>query len=150
MAAETTVTRDTAAATAVVTADAAALFDFVRRPANHPALAGDGTVKATLAGPEVLGAGDRFGMKMRKGVPYAIKSKVVEFEDGRLIAWAHFGGHRWRWEFEPLDEGRTRVTETFDMTTSKFPPLLRLMGYPKGHGKNVARSVDNLAARFPG
>lgn len=148
--AETTVTKDTASATAVVAAAPEALFDFVRRPGNHAALNGDGTVRATVAGPEVLGAGDKFGMKMKMGVPYRIKSKVVEFEENRRIAWCHFGGHRWRWEFEPLDDGRTRVTETFDMTTAKVPPMLRLMGYPKGHKDNVAKSVDQLVARFGG
>jgi hypothetical protein len=146
--AESNVTNDTASATAVVAAPAEAIFDYIRRPANHSAISGDGTVRGTMAGPEVLGNGDKFGMKMKMGVPYVIRSKVVEFDENRRIAWCHFGGHRWRWELEPLADGNTRVTETFDMTTSKMPPVLRLMGYPKGHRDNVAKSVDHLVAKF--
>lgn len=141
---------DTVRASAVVAADPRAVFDFIRRPANHPVLNGDGTVKGAIAGPAVLGPGDRFGMKMRYGIPYRIRSKVVEFEDGRTIAWCHLGGHRWRWELEEAGDGQTRVTETFDMRPSKSPPLLRLLGYPKRHEANVTRSVENLVARFAG
>lgn len=126
----TSQTRDTASASAVVAASPEALFDFMRRPANHPTLIGDGTVKGALAGPEVLGAGDRFGMRMRRGVPYRIRSRVVEFEEGRRIAWAHMGGHRWRWEFEPLEDGKTRITETFDMT-SRRPVIVDPASHPR-------------------
>ena len=82
------------------------------------------------------------------GLPYRIRSTVVEFEPGRQIAWCHFGRHRWRWEIEPAGEGKSRVTETFDMSTARFPPALRAMGYPKGHAKNVAASVGNVVAHF--
>ena len=77
-----------------------------------------------------------------------MKSKVVEFEHGQRIAWCHFGGHRWRWEVEAAGAGRTRVTETFDMSTARFPSALRLMGLPKGHEKNVTTSVRNVISHF--
>lgn len=147
---ETTVTKDIARASGMVKADAAAIFDFIRRPANHTVLSGDGTVKGNLAGPESLGPGDRFGMKMKLGVPYRITSKVVEFEEGRKIAWAHFGGHVWRWELEPQADGTTRVTETFDLSPAKAPFLLRVAGYPKRHGPNVSGSLAKLQAHFGG
>ena len=51
-----------------------------------------------------------------------MRSKVVEFEDNRRIAWSHLGGHRWRWEVKPTDDGKTIVTETFDQSTARFPP----------------------------
>lgn len=145
---ETTVTRDTVSATAIVDAPPEAVFEYVRRPANHAAISGDETVKGTRTGPEVLSLGDRFGMSMRLVVPYNVTSKVVEFEPGRRIAWCHFGGHRWRWELEPAGEGRCKVTETFDLSTARLPAALRVMGYPRGHERNVARSVANVAAHF--
>ena len=139
---------DRVSASAVVDAPAEAVIDFVRRPANHAAISGDSSVKGATGGPDVLALGDRFGMSMKIGLPYRMSNRVVEFEPDRRIAWCHFGGHRWRWEVEPLGDGRSRVTETFDMSTARFPPALRLMGYPKAHEKNVATSVANVVAHF--
>jgi hypothetical protein len=144
----TNLDKNTASASGVVDASPAEVFDFIRRPANHAEISGDHTVRGTLAGPDELGPESRFGMKMKAGVPYRIKSKVVEFDENRVIAWCHLGGHRWRWELEPVDDGTTRVTETFDMSTSRFPPALRVMGYPKGHVANVAKSVANVQTHF--
>jgi uncharacterized protein YndB with AHSA1/START domain len=146
--ATTTVDRDTARATAIVDASPEAVFDFLRRPANHVEISGDRSVRGTIAGPESLSAGDRFRMRMRIKVPYRMTSKVVEFEQNRRIAWCHVGGHRWRWELEPAGEGRTRVTETFDLSTAKAPWALRLLRLPKGHERNVAESVRNVADHF--
>jgi hypothetical protein len=140
--------QDMVSATAIVDASPEAVFDFLRRPANHATISGDRTVQGAVSGPERLSLGDSFGMRMRWGMPYRIRSTVVEFEPGRRIAWCHFGRHRWRWEVEPEGEAKSRLTETFDMSTARFPPALRAMGYPRGHGKNVATSVGNVVAYF--
>lgn len=140
--------KDTVSATGVVDASPSDVFDFIRRPANHAEISGDHSVRGIVKGPEQLGPDSRFGMKMKVGVPYRIKSKVVEFDENRVIAWCHFSGHRWRWELEPTGEGKTRVTETFDLSKAKVPLMLRAMGYPKGHATNVANSVANVAAHF--
>jgi len=51
----------------------------------------------------------KFGMKMSFGpVPYFIRSKVVEFEENKRIAWAHFGKHRWRYELEGKSKAAPR------------------------------------------
>jgi uncharacterized protein YndB with AHSA1/START domain len=144
----TSVDGDTVSASAVVDAPPAEVFDYLRRPANHARISGDGSVRGTTSGPELLELGDRFGMNMKIGLPYRVRSKVVEFEDGRRIAWCHFGRHRWRWEVEPTDDGRTRVTETFDQSTSLAPFVLRAVGYPRRHEPNVERSVRNVVERF--
>ena len=144
----TAVDRNSVSASTIVDAAPEAVFDFLRRPANHAEVSGDHSVRGTTRGPEVLSLGDRFGMRMRVGLPYRIRSKVVEFEENRRIAWCHLGGHRWRWELEPEGEGRTRLTETFDMSTSRMPFALRLAGYPKRHEPNVSASVANVAGHF--
>jgi len=48
------------------------------------------------------------------------ENHVVEFEEGRLVAWRPSEpglappGHLWRWELMPLDDSHTRVTHTYD------------------------------------
>jgi hypothetical protein len=147
--ATTETTRDTVSATIIVEASPAEIFDYLRRPGNHDDLSGDGSVQGSRVGPDTLDDGDRFGMSMKMfGVPYRITSKVVEFEQDRLIAWCHLSGHRWRWTIESAGERRSRVTETFDLSTARFPPGLRLLGYPARHEANLARSVANVATHF--
>jgi hypothetical protein len=72
------------------------------------------------ADPEPLRLGTKFGMNMKIGVPYLITNTVVEYEQDRLIAWRHWGRHRWRYELEPV-EGGTEVTESFDWSTALCP-----------------------------
>lgn len=139
--------RDTISASTEIAAPADRVFDLIIRPAEHARISGDQTVKGNRIGPDRLtGVGDRFGMSMKMfGIPYRMTSTVKEFEDGRVIAWAHPGGHLWRWTVEPIGEDRCRVTETFDLSTSRVAPPLRLLGFPRRHHDNVSRSVANLA-----
>jgi hypothetical protein len=146
----TSIDDNTVSASAVVDATPAEVFDFLRRPQNHAAISGDESVRGNVSGPEVLGPGSTFRMSMSVIAPYRISSKVVEFDEDRVIAWSHLGGHRWRWELEAVGESQTRVTETFDQSTAKVPFVLRIAGYPKRHLPNVANSVANVAARFAG
>lgn len=140
----------TASASAEVDAPADEVFAFICRPATHPEISGDESVKGERHGPEQLSAeGEKFGMKMKMyGLPYRITNTVVEFEAGKKVAWCHPGKHRWRWEVEALPAGGTKVTETFDMSTSPIKPALKLLGYPKGHQANVDKSVANVAKHF--
>src|SRR5688500_10263203 len=94
----------------IVNAPPATVFALLADPHRHPEFDGSGTVKGRVSGPHALSLGDRFGMRMRLGLPYVISNKVVEFEQDRVIAWRHVGHHVWRYELEPVDDG-TRVTE---------------------------------------
>ena len=128
----------------VIDAPPDAIFAVLADPAKHPIIDGSGTVKKAQAGdPDRLEMGSRFGMDMRIGLPYSIKNTVVEYEPDRLIAWQHFGHHRWRYRLEPV-EGGTEVTETFDWSTARFPPAIELMGYPKKHPPAMAKTLERL------
>ncbi len=130
----------------VIHASPQAIFDVLADPAMHPRLDGSGTVQnPESADPARLALGSRFGMHMRIFVPYRITSQVVEFEEGRLIAWRHFGGHVWRWELEPADGG-TRVRETFDWRPSRAPWFLELVGYPGRNRRGIEATLPRLAA----
>ena len=149
---DTTITETTVSASVLVDAPAEDVFAFITRPANHPRISGDGSVKGERHGAEQLSAvGDKFGVSMKMyGVPYRVTNTVVEYEPNQAVAWCHPGKHRWRWQVEALPEGRTKVTETFDMSTSPLRPLLGLVGFPGRHRDNVEKSVGNVAAHFAG
>jgi uncharacterized protein YndB with AHSA1/START domain len=135
-------------ASRLVPAPPEAIFALLKDPARHPEIDGSGTVKASQesAGTR-LHPGARFTMAMRLGVPYSITNEVVEYEEGTRIAWRHFGGHRWRWELEPV-AGGTRVTETFDWSMAKSPVALEIMRVPARNAKGIEATLDRLVERF--
>jgi uncharacterized protein YndB with AHSA1/START domain len=121
------------------------LFDLVADPEQHPLIDGSSTVRAARAGhPVRLALGSTFGMDMKLGLGYRVTNTVVEFEEGRLIAWRHFYGHRWRYRFE-ASIGGTLVTEQWDARPSKGQRLLVALGYPDRHRLGMARSLERLA-----
>ena len=132
----------------IVSAAPRAIFDLLADPSKHQLIDGSGTVKGSRTdAPSRLALGATFGMDMKWGVPYPIENTVVEFEEDHLIAWRHLGGHRWRYELEPV-EGGSKVTETFDWSTSKSPAALELLRIPQRNTASIEKTLDRLAARF--
>ena len=138
------------AARIVIDAPPAAVSDVLASPARHAAFDGSGTVQGAVSGPERLSLGAHFGMGMRLKLPYRTDNTVVEFEEGRLIAWCHVNRHRWRYELEPVGDGATRVTETFDGRTAIFPPVLLLMNAYANNQVAVAKTLVRLKALIEG
>jgi uncharacterized protein YndB with AHSA1/START domain len=107
------VSRDVAAAPDQV-------FELIADPAQQPRWDGNDNLAEADAGQRVRRPGDVFVMRLTGG--QVRENHVVEFEEGRRIAWrpAEPGqkppGHLWRWEVEPIDESSTRVTHTYDWT----------------------------------
>jgi hypothetical protein len=130
----------------VIPAPAGDLFDVVADPAQHAAIDGSGTVKALRHGsPARLAPGAEFGVAMRIGFPYRITNRVVEFEEGRLLAWDHMGRARWRYRFEPV-AGGTLVTESWDVSHSPWWLALgvRLAGFPARNRRSMQRTLERL------
>lgn len=134
----------------VIAADAGPIFDVLADPARHGEIDGSGMVLDVRGGGTRLALGAKFEMDMKLGpIPYRISNHVLEFEENRRIAWAHMGGHRWRYELEPVDGG-TKVTETFDWSTAKIPKFIELAGYPKRHPAIMEATLERLAALIEG
>ncbi len=136
----------------VIKATPEVIFDVLADPTRHVEIDGSDTVQSTRGESRRLALGSKFGMDMKMGpVPYRITNTVKEFEENRLIAWAHFGGHRWRYELEPTDvdgQPATEVTESFDWSTCN-PVVgkgIELAGYPKQHPANMTATLERLAA----
>jgi hypothetical protein len=136
---------DISESTRIVPASAADIFELLATPARHHEIDGSGTVQGAQRGtPTRLALGTRFGMRMRFVAPYKILNEVVEFEEGRRIAWRHFAGHIWRYTLEPLGPRATRVTEQFDPTHSRFPRTTRVFGWEKRNQHAIEHTLHNL------
>ena len=131
-----------------IQAPAQKIFDLLADPRRHHEIDGSGSVQAAqMNAPERLSLGAKFGMNMKIGLPYRITNTVVEFEEGRQIAWRHFGGHVWRYILEPTESG-TRVTEQFDWTNNRSPLMLKVMNAIENNAKSMEKTLENLARRF--
>lgn len=118
----------------VIPAPAEEIFAVLADPRRHPEIDGSGTVREVKDAPERLALGARFGMSMKFGLAYSMMNEVVEFEEGRRIAWQTrppsplaarcVGGRIWRYELEPVDGG-TRVRETWDISHEKLKFVVR-------------------------
>lgn len=135
-----------------IAADAETIFELIADPAQQPRWDGNENLAEAAAGQRIRGAGEVFMMTITTG---AIRENhVVEFEDGRLIAWtpAEVGrrppGHLWRWQLEPVGPSRTRVTHTYDwtrLTDKKRLPRARYTTEDR-----LRASLDRLAALVEG
>ena len=137
----------------VIPAPAAAVFALLSDAHRHPDIDGSGTVREARGKPEPLTLGSEFGMSMKWFVPYAMKSRVIEFEQDRRIAWQTIpaypltdriaAGRIWRYELEPV-EGGTLVRESWDITQEKplTKPLVRNLGDKTR--ENMARTLERI------
>lgn len=132
----------------VVDARPEQLFALIADPAAQPRWDGNDNLGAASAGQRVRGVGDVFVMTLTIGS--VRENHVVEFEEGRRIAWkpAEPGrtppGHLWRWELVPLDDGRTLVRHTYDWTGLTDPE--RFARAEATTADRLRASVDRLAA----
>jgi uncharacterized protein YndB with AHSA1/START domain len=132
----------------VVAAPASAIFELVADPAQQPRWDGNDNLAEAPSGQRVHAVGDVFTMGLTMGA--ARENHVVEFEEGRLIAWrpsepgAEPPGHLWRWRLESIDDGHTRVTHTYDW--SLLTDEQRLPRARATTSERLRASVDRLAA----
>jgi hypothetical protein len=134
----------------VIQASPEVIFDLLADPSRHSEIDGSGMVQNARGESQRLELGSKFGMDMKMGLlPYRIENTVVEFDENRLIAWQHMGKHRWRYELEPVEADggvATKVTESFDWSTARWPKGIELMGYPKKHRPSMEATLERLAA----
>jgi hypothetical protein len=128
----------------VIPADPQAIFDVLADPAMHPVIDGSGTVREILPdNPTRLSPGARFRVSMKHVVPYRTTNEVVEFIEGRRIAWRHAAHHVWRYILEPVDGG-TKVTEEYDWGESRAPWALKLLRFPEKTEPNMTKTLERL------
>ncbi|HEV7525407.1 MAG TPA: SRPBCC family protein [Acidimicrobiia bacterium] len=148
--------RDVVSVERVIAAPAEKIFDLLADPDRHHDIDGSGSVRDAKKNPERLAMGSEFGMAMHLGVNYSTTNEIIEFDDGKRIAWQtrpagsipgrFFGGRIWRYELEPADGG-TLVRESWDISREKGPikGVLRT-GRSKDHTRGaMEKTLGNIA-----
>lgn len=135
-----------------IAAPAQHIFELIADPAEQPRWDGNDNLAGAEPGQRVRAAGDIFTVTLTFGG--VRENHVVEFEEGRRIAWlpadpgAQPPGHLWRWELEPQGPARTRVTHTYDWSALSDPK--RLERARATTADNLAASLTRLAALVEG
>jgi len=133
----------------VIPAPPEKIFELLADPSRHRDIDGSGTVRDPTEKSERLKLGSNFDMKMKLGIPYTMRNTVVEFEEGRRIAWQprpkrmrSFGGRIWRYELDPVDGG-TKVRESWDISEERG-----MKGLVRRGGKHTAEAMEKTLERI--
>ena len=139
----------------VIAAPADRIFELVADPARHHDIDGSGSVRDAKSSPTRLTMGATFGMSMHLGINYSMLNEVIEFDDGKRIAWQTrpsgnfqrklFGGRIWRYELESA-EGGTLVRESWDISQEKGP-IKGLLGIAKSKD-HTREAMDKTLANI--
>jgi uncharacterized protein YndB with AHSA1/START domain len=101
-----------------IAASAERIFELIADPSQQPRWDGNDNLAEAQEGQRIRATGEVFSMTLTHGG--IRENRVVEFQEGRRIAWLPSDpgqeppGHLWRWELESVDGTRTRVTHTYD------------------------------------
>lgn len=138
-------------ASRVVKAAPETIFELIADPNQQPTWDGNDNLRAAHDSGRIRGAGETFLMELTHDGSMR-ENHVVEFEEGRLIAWmpgdldAPRAGHLWRWELDPAADG-TLVTHTYDWRGLDEAQRRRIKRALRTTPKMLQASVDRLAER---
>jgi uncharacterized protein YndB with AHSA1/START domain len=134
-------------ASRMIGSGAAEIFELIADPSQQPRWDGNDNLAQARSGQRVHAVGDVFVMTTTKG--RTRENRVVEFDEGRRIAWLPSEpgqaapGHLWRWELEPVDDTQTRVTHTYDW--SRLTDESRFERARWTTAERLLASIDRLA-----
>ena len=137
----------TASAERTVAADPATIFELIADPAQQPRWDGNDNLAEAAPGQRVRAVGDVF--VMRNTGDRIRENRIVEFEEGRRIAWlpSPVGeeppGHLWRWEIEPAADGGSLVRHSYDW--SRLTDESRFDRARRTTSASLMASIDRLA-----
>ncbi|WP_420436158.1 SRPBCC family protein [Candidatus Poriferisodalis sp.] len=130
----------------LIDAPAERIFAVLADPSRHCEIDGSGTLNRLTTSSAPLALGSTFSMRIKGGIAYTVKNRVLEFEENRLITWAHWQGQRWSYRLEPQPDGGTLVRETFNWSTAKLPRSIELLGAHRKNVPSMEKTLERLAA----
>lgn len=135
-----------------IAAPAAEIFELIADPVRQPEWDGNDNLGAAASGQRPTSVGGSFITTLTKGVDR--ENHIVEFEEGRLIAWkpSEVGGEpfgqKWTWEIEATGERSSLVRQTYDWTELRDPR--RLPRAQSTTSQNLLASLEGLKALAEG
>ncbi len=137
--------------TATIAAPPTKVFALLVDPRRQVELDVTGTVTGIVEPvPTRLASGVQFSLLVRRLGPSRAHYTVVEFEEGRRIAWAPATGQRWRFELTPGPEEETVVTATFDWSTAASSGIVERLGEPDRYEAALGGALMRLEALATG
>jgi uncharacterized protein YndB with AHSA1/START domain len=130
--------------TRMIPATASRIFDLLADPRQHVRFDGSDSVNSVKFAPTRLTLGSTFSMRMKLGLGYVTRNRVVAFEENRVIAWHHFARFIWRYELEDVDGG-TLVTESFNYDKPWAFTIIAL-GFPERNRVAMGATLGRLEA----
>ena len=130
------------------------IFELIADPAQQPGWDGNDNLAQAPAGQRVRRAGEVFTMTLTHDGAIR-ENHVVEFEEGRRIAWrpAEAGkrppGHLWRWELDPAGPSRTRVTCTYDWSQLTDPKRFRASASSSARARSPRQNASSARSKVP-
>lgn len=134
------------------------IWALVADPRRHRDINGNDTVRDAFDVPAQLSLGSTFGMNMDFGGEYTMVNTVIDYDEGRRIAWQArpaadgarwrqiFGGRIWCYELEPVGTG-TRVRETWDVRQEgRFGTRWVVRLYGSQTKTNMAKTLERIEA----
>jgi hypothetical protein len=137
-----------------IDAPSGAVFAVLADPRRHAEIDGSGMVQSAPDATPITAIGQVFTMAMFRTDlgEYRTDNHVVDFADGRRIAWSTGregqppAGVRWGWALDPIDEARTTVTHTYDWTEVTDPAVLARVQFPRVQPDELVATVRALEA----
>ncbi|MGJ9421588.1 SRPBCC family protein [Aeromicrobium sp. CF3.5] len=126
------------------------IFAYLSDAAKHQQIDGSGSLRGPKGDSVPLTMGTTFGMSMHMGANYSTVNEIVEFEQGRRIAWKTtgfkglIGGRIWRYELEPTTEG-TVVKETWDISDERGAFLVKRTSMPAATEKAMRKTLERIS-----
>ena len=125
----------------IINSPAEKIFNVIADPQMHAKIDGSKMIQGEMVGPDRLALGSVFYMRMKKGLPYIMKNRVVEYKENELLGWKPLAQNTWRYELKQLEDGSTEVTQWMD---GRRAPKLLMKREVTWADKAIAKTLVNL------
>ncbi len=142
-------------ATREIDAPADAIFALLADPRRHVELDGSGYMRSDQDASQITGTGEVFTMNMsgdHMGGDYQSENHVTAYEKNKQLAWktAPAGqkppGWQWEWDLEPITDGSTKVTLTYDWSEVTDEEILAKLHFPFVPQSGLDESLSKLVS----